>query len=419
MTHSPAHHAARLYQLNHRQQLPYFTSLSPFLQTQTLLLLSDSAKQSLLNSLPDLHLGRLISRLPEDEAVDVLQLLSKKRHGQILSQLDGLLKNKITTLLKFGPASSGGLMDLNFLEVTTATKIPDLAKLIHNHIRLHKQAPTVILKSAVSAKILGYIPYRQLIISPPSTSLKSIVSRLPLISSRLHQSRLLKKAHHLSADTLGVLDDSNHLIGVVHLHDLLKAADKDAQTRLYAFAGVNPSEDINDSVSSKVKHRLKWLIINLFTAFLASWVVSFFEPTIRNLAILAVFMPLVAGQGSNAAMQTLAVTIRGLALNQLNFVDSLHIIRKELLSGLLNGLVIAAAAIPIAFFFKAPLSIGLILAVALLANLLVAALFASSIPFVLKRLNIDPAVASSVFVTTATDVFGFLVLLGLATKFLL
>lgn len=418
-TTSPTHHAAKLYSLKGRTRLNYLISLPNHLEAKTLALLNQATRSSLLNSMTDLHVGQVITTIPEDEAVDFLQLLPSNRHQSILDQIDPFPANKIKTLLKFGPASSGGLMDLNFIIIDSSAKISSIGKMVGDHLKLHKQAPTIIVKSSKTNHILGYIPYRQLIINSPSTPIKKLVTKLPTVKSHTHQSTLIKKAHHLSADTLAVVDDQEQIIGVIHLHDLLKVIHDQTTANLYHFAGVDTQEDISDSVPIKIKHRLKWLIVNLFTAFLASSVVSIFEPTIEKLALLAVFMPLVAGQGSNAAMQTLAVTIRGIALNNLPLKSSLGIIGREVAAGLINGFVVALVAIPIAFLFHAPLSIGLVLAAALITNLFVAALFGTATPFILKSLNIDPAVASSVFVTTATDVLGFLVLLSLATHFIL
>jgi magnesium transporter len=172
---------------------------------------------------------------------------------------------------------------------------------------------------------------------------------------------------------------------------------------------------MNDKIQTKVKRRYNWLIINLATAFLAAFVVSLFEGTIARLSILAVYMPIVAGQGGNAATQSLAVVVRGLAIGETSWDQTKSVIIKETCTGVINGVITGIIAGLIALLFNGSPMLGVVLTSAMIINLMIAGLFGSLVPFVLKGFKIDPATASTVFVTTATDVFGFLAFLGLGT----
>ena len=174
-----------------------------------------------------------------------------------------------------------------------------------------------------------------------------------------------------------------------------------------------------DPAAVTVKHRYKWLIINLATAFLAAFVVALFEGTIAQMAILAAFMPIVAGMGGNAGTQTLAVVVRGIALGELEWVNGSRVIWKEVIAGFWNGLIVAVITIPVSLFFTNNIGLALVLGAAMIINLVIAGFFGALIPISLRLLHIDPAVASSIFVTTATDIIGFLAFLGLATLLLL
>lgn len=223
-----------------------------------------------------------------------------------------------------------------------------------------------------------------------------------------------------------VVDDENKLVGVVTVDDVLDVIREEATEDIYALAGVSSEEGIKSPPMRSVRLRLPWLILNLGTAFLAASVINVFEATIEKVVVLASLQSIVAGMGGNAATQTLAVIVRGLALGEVTLENSRRVLIKEILVGITNGLVngiIASLVIWLWFGFSLKmLIIGGIIASALIINLVIAAISGTVIPLVLKKLKADPALASTVFVTTCTDVGGFLSFLGLATlllKFLL
>ncbi|KXK10464.1 MAG: Magnesium transporter MgtE [Microgenomates bacterium OLB23] len=214
---------------------------------------------------------------------------------------------------------------------------------------------------------------------------------------------------------VAVLNDFGSVLGIIYSDDILKLMQEEESSSLYDFAGISEEESIMDTGMTKVKLRYKWLIINLGTAFLASYVVGLFEGTISKYVLLAVYMPIVAGMGGNAATQTLAVLVRGISLKQIDLATALPTLKNELISaginGLINGIIVAGIVIVLNNDYK----IAFILAMAMIVNLLVAAFFGTIVPLIMKRLGKDPASSATIFITTATDVLGFLVFLGLAT----
>ncbi len=390
-----------------------FSLLPPEIQSEVAIVLTDASKHSIYPRLSDDIIARFLHFNDEDDAVDILQFLPEERRHSILERIKIDKRTKFEKLLKFGKETAGGLMDLNFILVKPDFTLKDVAEKVQKHLETEKQAPLVLVVDE-AGKSIGYIPYKDLILTPPTTRVSVLIQPLPVISHKVDQEKILSMVPK-RGDVIGVTDEENHVLGIIHLRDLLRVAQKEATEDIYLLAGVDLEEEMNDAVSVKVKRRVNWLIINLGTAFLASFVVAQFESTIARLSILAVYMPIVAGEGGNAATQALAVVVRGLALGETTWDQARSIVMKETIAGLTNGLVMGIIAGGIAYVFGGPPMLGIVLGAAMIINLMVAGFFGALIPFILKAFKIDPATASTVFVTTATDVFGFLVFLGLGS----
>jgi magnesium transporter len=207
-------------------------------------------------------------------------------------------------------------------------------------------------------------------------------------------------------------------MGIIYSDDVLKILREKESSSLYDFAGVSQEESVYDSARVKIKYRYKWLIINLGTAFLAAFTVGLFDETISKYVLLAVYMPIVAGMGGNAATQTLAVLVRGISLKQIDLKNMWRTLNSELNSGLFNGLINGLIVAVVVTIKDGDFKIGLVLAMAMVINLLIAAFFGTIVPLIMKRLGKDPASSATIFITTATDVFGFVTFLGLATLLL-
>jgi magnesium transporter len=394
-----------------------FSVLSPEIQAETVLKLSNQSREEILNRLADGEVAQFLQFNDDDDVTDLLQALSPERRESIVGRLRSDRRGKIESLFKFSPETAGGLMDLNFIIVKPDYTLKDVADKVQKHYENERKMPFVIVTDE-KGKLQGYLSYKTLITSPPSASITRLAKTLPAVPYHADQEEVMHLAQGSGIDIVGVTDEAGLVLGVVHLHDLLRVAESEATEDVYSFAGVHKDEDIGDSAFYKVKRRWLWLVINLGTAVLASFVVSRFQTTISQISLLAVFMPMVAGEGGNAATQALAVVVRGLAMGEVPWSEARKVIAREALAGSINGLIVGLMAALVAFIFHAPPVLALVLGFALIVNLFVAGLFGATVPFVLKRFKIDPATASSIFVTTATDVFGFLVFLGLGTALL-
>ncbi|MFA6603350.1 MAG: magnesium transporter [Patescibacteria group bacterium] len=400
------------------RRVKLFTALSPEAQGPVFVRLTDQARAAVIALLDDDAAALMLQLMDEDDAVDVLQQLTPERQEEILGKVRVDKQAKIEHLFRFAPETAGGLMDLNFIIVRAGYTFAEVAEKIQRHIDRDQRAP-LILVADEGGRLLGQLSYKDLILNPQTAQIAKLVRLMPMVPYHSDQEDVVRIARNEQTDVIGVVDDEGLILGTVHVRDLLRIVETEATEDVYRFAGVHHDEEIGDPAHYKIRRRSVWLVVNLFTATLAAFVVSRFQNSISQMSLLAVFMPMVAGEGGNAATQTLAVVVRGLAAGDLTWPEALKVIKREALAGFVNGLIVGAVAAVVAVLFHAPLLLALVLALAMIVNLFVAGLFGAAVPFLLKKIGIDPAIASSIFVTTATDVFGFLVFLGLGTWLLL
>ena len=394
-----------------------FALLPPEKQAEVALALNEDSKKRIFPRLSEAVVARFLHFNDEDDATDILQYLSVTRRNSILLGMREEKRRKIEKLLRFGSETAGGLMDLNFIVVRPAFLWSEVLEHVKKHVEGKRDMPTVLVIGE-DGKVDGFIPERVLLFPPQNAKVIEQMIPLMAVSHKMDRENVMLVMSRMRSEILCVLDETEQVLGIIHLRDLMKVAQAEATEDIYRFAGVDVDEHAMDPIFSKVKRRYNWLLINLLTAFLASFVVSWFEGTIAKFAILAVYMPIVAGQGGNAATQALAVVVRGFALGELSWSKAKKVVLKEACAGTINGVITGTCAGLAAVMFNAPPILGVILAAAMIINLFVAGFFGALIPFVLKRLKIDPAVASSVFVTTTTDVCGFFTFLGLAAIFM-
>ena len=215
-----------------------------------------------------------------------------------------------------------------------------------------------------------------------------------------------------------MLNDAGDVLGIIYSDEVLKLIQQREASSLYDFAGISQEESVTDSAKRKIQNRYRWLIINLGTAFLAAGTIGLFEETLQKYVLLAIYMPIVAGMGGNAATQTLAVLVRGISLKQIELKTAWRPLRNEIGASLANGLINGVLVAAVVIIFNHDVRIAIILALAMIINLIVAAFFGTIVPLIMSRLGKDPAASATIFITTATDVLGFLAFLGLATAIL-
>tara|TARA_Y100000034_G_scaffold135016_1_gene205338 strand:+ start:244 stop:1497 length:1254 start_codon:yes stop_codon:yes gene_type:complete len=403
-----------LYELIHskrKHRTETFRKINQNKQGFILLNLTTILQKEILHNLEDQEIVNLLEFLDPDKAIDILHNLNKERKDQVVDNLNKTIKDKVEFLLKFNPKTAAGMMSLEYLEISKGITFGKVSLLIKKHEKRTGKFPAILVIE--NGFLMGEVPGESLVLHGKSEKIDNYVKKVPHIKynkSEREVNNLLKKNPH---NKIVVLDDNESILGIIYSVDILQVIQKKSNS-LYDFAGVSDEEDILDPPQEKVRHRYKWLILNLGTTFLAASVVGLFQETISSFILLAIYMPIIAGMGGNAGTQTLAVVIRGLALKEIELKTSKKVIINEVLAGIMNGLIngILVAAIAI-LWSKNPL-FGLIIGLSIVINLIVAAFFGVIIPLTMKKLGKDPASSATIFITTATDVFGFLVFLGLA-----
>jgi magnesium transporter len=395
-----------LVERNSRLAMEALSELGP--EAGAALLAGRTAEEivKLTQELPTDDAAALIDHLPEELSAAVLELIQKRPAG-----------SEVGELLEYADKTAGRIMNPKVFalseDVTAAEAITALQE--------SRDVEMVFYLYVIDARrhLVGVVSLRRLLLVPPATPLKRIMTT-DLISVRadMDQEEVARQVASYNLLAIPVVDEENKLVGVITVDDVIDVIKDEATEDVYRLAGVATDDRALTPPSESLRKRLPWLIINLGTAFLAASVVGAFEATIGVVTALAVFMPVVAGMGGNAATQTLTVIVRGIALGELTWGNARKVLFKEAAVGVGNGVACGAIGALVVWLFKGDPVLGGILALAMILNMFVAATAGTLIPLSLRALKVDPALGSSVFITTLTDVFGFLSFLGLGALFL-
>jgi magnesium transporter len=363
-------------------------------------------------------LAAAIAELDSDDAVWLVDQLDEEEQRRILDALPTERRTIVEQGLAYPEFSAGRLMQREVVAVPSYWNVGEAIDYLRAAIRLPEEFYDVFVVDP-RHRPLGRVGLSRLVRSRRSVRLADIVEGdlqpVPVNADQEEVAFLFRQHDLVSAP---VVDGAGRLLGVITIDDVVDVIDEEASEDMLRLAGVAET-DLYRAVLDTMRARATWLLVNLGTAFMAASVIGLFEDTIERVVALAVLMPIVASMGGNAGTQTLTVAVRGLATKELSADNALRIIGKEVLVGLLNGLVFALLVGSAAWlWFKEPM-IGIVIGLAMVINLIVAGLAGSLIPLTLERLGVDPAVSSSVFLTTCTDVVGFLAFLGLASIFVL
>lgn len=394
----------------------FFQLLNSAEKSRVLITTTPTIKKQLLNSLYDDEILEIFRYLDPDEIVDLLELLHKTKEKRILNKLSDSQREKIDFLSEFSSESAAGVMNLNYILIRYGTKKNEILQRINHHLELTQKEPIILVVDEFG-HLLGELLITTLLLKTNNT-LYNNLKEPPTISSQEDQEHCIEIFRKHLAEHIVVLDEEGFVVGIIKGKQMLKVIEQENEEDYFGLAGLKREEEVNAKGTDKVRSRLSWLLVNLVTAFLAAFVVFFYEETIAKYVLLAVFMPVIAGMGGNAGTQTTAILIRGIALNKVHF-GVRTIFLSEIFGALINGVLIGVLVGGVALLFGSSFLFAIIAFVAIVLNLLLASAFGTIIPVVLKKFGVDPAVASNVFVTTITDVFGFFIFLGLATIFLI
>jgi len=380
--------------------------------------LNESVQSEVLQQLSIDSLTKIRRRLESDNAIKILENINKDTKEKVLEKLPPKDKFLLQEGLSYPEDSAARIMQREFTAVPSNWTVGQTI----DYLREDKDLPEEFLEIFIvdnDFKPIGTVPSSRVLRTPRDSKMNSIMTEMPvLISVNMDKEEVGHAFENYNLVSAGVVNKENKLVGMITADDVVTVVQEEAEEDALRLAGVG-DEEITDSVLLKTKRRFNWLLLNLFTALLATWVISFFGASIEQMVALAFLMPIVASMGGNAGMQTLAVTIRAIATQELSKSNFNRVVGKEFLIGILNGVIFAIiTAVIVQLWFK-DINLSLLIGISMILNMIVAGLFGILVPVSLKKMNIDPALASSVFVTTITDVIGFLSFLGLGSYYFL
>jgi len=379
--------------------------------------LGDELQSQFLRSMDAEEVAAATEGLEPDDVADILQRLPEKVLQEVLKAMDAQDRARVEQVLEYPEDTAGGLMNTD----TITVRARHTADVVLRYLRRHEEIPEMTDNLIVvnrSDTFLGLLPLRTLLVADPSSTIREIMETdrepIPADMPETEVAQLFERHDWVSAP---VVDENGRLLGRITIDDVVDVIREDAEHSLMSMAGLDEDEDTFAPVFQTTPRRAIWLGLNLITAFIASAVINVFQGTIDKVVALAVLMPIVASMGGIAGTQTLTVMIRGMALGQIGGSNQSWLINREFLVGLLNGMLWSMVVAVAASVWFEDWLIGAIIAAAMIINLVTAALAGTLIPLVMKRMEIDPALAGGVVLTTVTDVVGFMSFLGLATVF--
>jgi magnesium transporter len=385
----------------------------------------DAARAAdIVRDMEDVEASTVLEHMPPDDRVDILNHIRGPAHDRIVDVMQPDDAAEVRTLEQYPPDTAGGIMTT---EVTALYEYITVENAIALLRRLNEELEQMFYVYVIDRRrhLVGVLSMRDLILAKPDSPLRDImIKNVRSVAASTDQeavAQLMRKYGYLA---IPVVDEQNKLVGLITLDDVIDVLEEETTEDVQRMFGAGAEERLNSPWIFSFKKRVWWLEVNLATAFMAAAVVGAFEGVIQQLAILAAYMPVVAGMGGNASAQAMSVSIRGLAVGRVDRAALRHVLRREFLVGLFTGIVVGATTLIIALIFhrdmgpQKSLALGLVICLALIINHALACVSGASIPFIMKSLGFDPAQSATIFATTVTDVVGFFTLLGLAYLFL-
>ena len=382
--------------------------------------LVEDIRQNFINEMDTNQIIAATQDLELDDLADILTDLPDQITDEVILALDRQDQIRLESVMSYGEDTAGGLTNPNILSIRRGLNIKGLIRYLRSLEKLPENTNYIYVINR-SNEYIGSVKLVDLFTEDADTSIEEIMdSEITPISASSSADQVITTFQNLDLISLPVVDKKNRLLGEITVDDVVDIIQDQANSEIFNMAGLDDEDDIFAPILVSSKRRAVWLGANLFTAFVVASAVSLFQSTIDQIVILAVLMPIVASMGGVAGNQTLILVIRGIAMSKIQRSNALRLLSKEIMVSLVNGFF---WAIIVSFFavliFQTSWEIGIIVGASMLLNIFASAIAGVTIPFVLKRVGIDPALASGVMMTTLTDVLGFVTFLGLATLFLL
>ena len=361
----------------------------------------------------------IVEELDYDDATDIISQMDAEDQQEILEDLDKEDATNIRNLLNYPEDTAGGLMNTQLIKIDLQmSKKQAIDEIILQSEEIEEFYTIYVVDKTDTLQ--GIVSLKDIIKSKADISIADLVNKdFVFVKADVDQEEVADLISQYNLTSIPVVDANMKLLGRVTFDDVIDVIEEESTEDMLKISGVSEDEELSGNWQDAVKSRLPWLILNLGTAFLASSVIRYFEPTLSQVVVLTGYMTIIAGMGGNAATQALAVTVRRITLSDLSDNQAYRTVIKEFTVGLINGGVSGIIVFLFAFLYDGNPLLGLVIFLAMTGNLMIAGLTGAGIPLLLKRVGIDPAIASSIIITTFTDVFGFLILLGLASKLLL
>ncbi|WP_322893821.1 MULTISPECIES: magnesium transporter [unclassified Yoonia] len=414
----PADIAHLIEQIDRKERREFLTLWKGGIDGDILSELDENLREEIIGQLQPAELADALRDLDSDDVVDLVEYLDEDQQGVVLNALDASDRMVVEQALSYPEESAGRHMQSELVRAPEHWTVGEAIDFLRSDIVLPDQFYHIILVDP-RLKAVGYVTLGRILSNTRDTPLHALTEetfRTFHVTQGVEE--VAQAINHYHLITAPVVDDDDRVVGVITIDDAMAFLEEEAEEDILRLAGVGEGS-LSDKVFETTKQRFPWLAVNLLTAILASLVISIFEETIAGLVALAVLMPIVASMGGNAGTQSLTVAVRALATRDLTPSNVWRVIRRETLVGLVNGLAFALVMGAVGtFWFGSPM-LGVVIALAMVINLLVAGLAGIGVPVVMEKFGVDPALASGTFVTTVTDVVGFFAFLGLASVMLL
>ncbi len=379
----------------------------------------ESHPEKLLESLNTDLATDIVEELSHDDATDIVSQLSEEKREEILDNIDEEDASEIRKLLAYSEDSAGGLMSTEYIQINRRLNKREALEVVAQQSEETEDFYAIYVVDD-QEHLVGTVSLKNLIKAKPNVQIDELLDdELIFVYAETDQEDVAQLLSQYNLPGIPVVDKNMLMLGIVSFDDVIDVLEEETTEDILKIANVSDEEELSGNWKDALKSRVPWLMVNMLTAFLASSVVYFFQPTIQKITLLATFMPIIAGMGGNAGTQALAVTIRRISLNTLPDSKVVDTIKKEVIVGLMNGLIFGIVVSIVAIFNNHSPLLGVVVFLAMFGNLIIAGITGASVPIILEKLGFDPAVASSIILTAFTDTLGFLLILGLGSYFLL
>ncbi|MCH3915829.1 MAG: magnesium transporter [Acidaminococcaceae bacterium] len=401
------------------EDILYFASLLPDEKLAEIIEQADEDLQNHIMKIMSItRIMQVFQFMSKDDIVDILGNMPADRRKDIVNLMKTGDQKTIRDLLGYEENTAGGIMTTEYISVRNTLTVSQALAKVKDIAPKTEEINTIYVLND-KKQLVGTVSIRELLVAQNSDIINDIMEdNVISVEPETDQEEVARVVSKYDLHAIPVVNKRKGLLGIITVDDIIDVIEEENTEDMLKLGGVSKEENVDSTLWESIKMRLPWLLVNLLTAFLAAATVSLFEDTIQQVVALAAAMPIVAGMGGNAGTQTLAIVVRGIALGDIEWRGNKLRIIKEILVGVFNGAATGLVAGAVIYCMYGNLYLGIIIFVAMIANLVIAGFFGFLVPVILKALNADPAVASSIFITTATDVFGFFVFLGLAKTFL-